>query len=264
MENTGTYFCDVSRLGKIRISGESASEFIKVMTTVELRKIETPGEAALALVLDAEGEIIDVIMVARTGQHEYMLISHEATRGELTEWLQAHAEIKDSEGAPVFEDIKVEDRTASIATFALYGPAAQMILTELSKTDVSKEFGDKNITLITVGELQVMVIRWPLLRAQGYKMPLMSEGEVFEVYLPVKAGSSFEEILLGFSEIDPECYEDYVKRRKAAHTWFSAAEDAAYIKPTSEGLKALMRSSADFVGAKALEKQGILTRQRKS
>lgn len=262
--DSGTYFCDVSRLGKIRISGESAPEFIRVMTTVELQRVATPGEAALSLVLDAEGEILDLVMVARTGQHEYMLITHETTVDELTEWLQAHAALRDSGGIAVFEDIKVENRTKNIATYALYGVASQMILNELAKIDISKEFGDKNITLITIGELQVMVIRWPLLRSHGHAMPLMSEGEVFEVFLPVKAGPAFEEILLGFSEINPESYEDYKQRRLAANTWFSAAEAAAYIKPTSAGLQALLRKKSDFVGAKALEREGILYHLSKS
>lgn len=252
MKISQTYFSDISELGKIRLSGKSAPEFVRVMTTVELRRIETPGEASLALVLNAEGEIIDLIMIGRTGQHEYILITHPGTVDELTEWLQAHAELKDPEDNLVFADLKVEDRTDPLAAFALYGPAAQMILNELGKTDLSVELADKNLTLITIGQLSVMVIRWPFLREHGQTMPLMSEGEVFEVYLPVQGADDFEDILLSFAELDPESFEEYTARRKELDTWFSAAEEAAYIKPESEGLKALMRPSTDFVGARAL------------
>lgn len=252
MKTSQTYFCNASDLGKIRLSGKSAPEFVRVMTTVELRRIETPGEASLSLVLNAEGEIIDLVMVGRTGQAEYMLITHPNTVDELTEWLEAHAALKDPEGQAVFEDLKVENRTKSLASFALYGPAAQMILDELGHTDVSAHLGDKNLTLITIGQLQVMVIRWPFLREHGQSMPLMPEGEVFEVYLPAQGAEDFKEILFGFEEIDLESFEDYLAKRKEVHTWLSASEDAAYIKPTSAGLKALMRAGKDFVGARAL------------
>ncbi|MDR1357801.1 MAG: hypothetical protein LBJ48_00365 [Coriobacteriales bacterium] len=259
MEETGTYFADVSRIGKIRLSGKSSPEFVNVMTTVEHWRLETPGQAAIALVLNAEGEIIDLVMIGRTGEHEYILITSPETVCELTEWLEAHAGLANSEGAAVFEDIKVEDRTDRIGAFALYGPDAQMILDEMSKSDVSAELGEKNLTLVSIGRLQVMILRWPLLRSHGQDMPLKAEGEVFEVYLPAKATDDFKKILLSFAEIDPEDYGEYFARRRRAHTCFDAAEQDVYIRPETAGLKALLRSDADFVGARALRKLGILS-----
>ncbi|MDR1087778.1 MAG: hypothetical protein LBL23_00595 [Coriobacteriales bacterium] len=259
MEEIGTYFTDVSRMGKIRLSGKSSPEFVKVMTTVELWRLETPGQAAIALVLNAEGEIIDLVMIGRTGEHEYLLLTNPGAVCEVTEWLEAHAELANNEGVAVFEDIKVEDRTDRIGTFALYGSEAQMILDELSKSDVSAELGDKNLTLLTIGRLQVMIVRWPLLRTHGQDMPLMAEGEVFEVHLPAKAAEDFKKILLGISEIVLETPEEYIARRRRAHTCFDAAEQDVYIRPETAGLKALLRSSSDFVGARALKKLGILS-----
>ncbi len=259
MHDTGTWFSDSSPIGKIRISGENASEFVRVMTTVEPWRLEMPGQFAVALVLNAEGDIIDLVMIARTGDQEYILFSSPETTDELVMWLQAHAEIVDGEGGAVFEDLGVEDVSSPIATIALYGPKAQMILDELSGKDVSETLGDKNLALFPIGQLQVMIVRWPFLRAHGWQMPLEAEGEVFEVYLPAQASEDFKQILLGFAEIDPESFEDYKARRRAAHTWFAPAEQAAYIKPESSGLRALLRSSSDYVGAKALERLGLLS-----
>lgn len=259
-----TFFCDVSRLGKIRLSGEDAPEFVKVMTTVDLWRLETAGKVAPALILNAEGNIIDLVMIGRSGEREYILITHPDTVDELTQWLTAHAELKDSQGAPVFKDLKVSDATERIAAYALYGLKARMILDDLTKEELSDELGEKTLSLVTIGELQVMLIRWPLLRAHALDSPLMPGGDVFEVYLPVKAAATFEEILLGFPEIDPESFEEYVQRRRAVHTWFDAAEEAAYIKPESAGLKALLRSSHDFVGAKALQQLGFFSHSANS
>lgn len=266
MTSAGTYFSDISPLGKIRISGTSSHEFIKVMTTVELCRLHAPGLAAPALVLNAEGYILDMVMIYRTGEHEYLLVSHPQTADELFEWLEAHAELVGQDGVAAFEDIKVEDTTSAVGIVALYGPGAQMILEELSKADLSAALASAHLTLITIGQLEVMVARWPFLRAQGQDLPteglegLEGLGQVFEVYLPAGASEDFKQILLGFEEIDPQSFDEYKARRQQAHTWFGAAEDAAYCMPVTDELRALMRQSKDFVGARALKQQGLLPR----
>lgn len=257
-KENSTYFCDISRLGKIHVSGASAPEFIRVMTTVEPWRVETPGQAARALVLNGEGEILDLIMIARTGEQEFLLIGNAEPAAELVEWLQAHAKLADNEGVLVFEDIEIQDSTAPVAALALYGPEAQMVLDELSAGDVSEELGDKSIALVTIGKLPVMVLRWPWLNASAQDMPLVLEGEVFELYFSAQVVEEFKTILLGFAELDPESYDEYVDRRQKAHTWFGAAEDAAYLKPETAGLLALLRTDHDFVGAKALKENGLL------
>lgn len=251
MKTRKTYFCDVSQLGKIHLSGQSVYEFVRVMTTLDMHHLDASGRAGVALVLNAEGDIIDVVMVARTGSYEYIFITHPQTVGELTEWLQAHAKITSSEGTAVFEDIKVENKSRSVASFALYGPKALAILNELGQVDLKAKLGKDKLGLMTIGELEVLVIRWPFLCSH-------EEGAVYEVYLPAQGSEVFKEILLGFAEIDLEEFEAYKARRSTAQTWFTAAEEAAYIKPKSKSLQALMRLENDFVGARALEKLGLL------
>lgn len=263
MKRSNTYFSDVSPLGKIRLSGTGASEFVKVMTTVELQRLATPGRLAPALVLNGEGEVLDLVTIARTDEHEYVLTSNPQTADELTEWLQAHAEIE-SEGTAVFADVEVENNTDRIATIALYGPEALAILNGLSGPDVDEALDDGDLGIVTIGALQVMVVRWPLLGSQGRgvssgkEKSAEGEGMVYEIHLPSQASEDLKLILLGFSEIDPESYQEYVARRRRAHTWFEAAEQAAYIKPESAGLQSLLRPGEDFVGAKALREQGLL------
>ena len=250
-----TYFSDVSCLGKIRLSGASAPEFVKVMTTVEPSSVETPGKAARALILNAEGCIIDLVTLSRTGELEYMLVSSSETVDELTEWLQAHAQLTTIEGAPVFRDIQVENTTSRIATFALHGPHALAILGELCAADLAAELGGRQSALITIGQLQVLLLRWSFLCASDQCITPAAkggQGEVFEVYLPAQAAEDFKQILFGFEEIDQESFEEYVSRRYKAHTWFASAEQAAYSRPETAGLTALLRVSSDFVGARAL------------
>ena len=247
-----TFFSDVSRLGKIRLSGESSPEFVKVMTTVDLTRLSSPGKVAPALILNGEGYVLDLIMLSQTGEFEYLVVCNPDTSEELTEWLQAHAKLTTPEGVTVFEDIAVEDTSDRVATFALYGPDAQMILSELSGSDIQAQLGEDDLTTIIIGQLPVLLLRWPFLRDLNKDARPLDGGEVFEVHLPSQAAEDFEQILLGFVEIDPEGYEDYRQKRQHAHTWFDGADEAAYHRADTPALKSLMRASSDFVGAKAL------------
>ena len=258
MSEQQTYFCDVSSLGKIRVSGTSAPEFIKVMTTVEPSCLGAPGKVAKALVLNAEGEILDLVMIGRTGECEYLLITHPDTVEEVVEWLSAHAGLKNESKALVFDDIKIEDTTAQVGVVALYGREASAILGELSSADIKAVFGEDHLALITVGQLQLMVMCWQFLASQTQDKAYEDEGSVYEVFLPIKASEDFKDILLGFMEIDPESFDDYKTKRRATHTWFDGAEQAAYVKPETEELRSLLRPSLDFVGAKALEQLGLV------
>ena len=242
MENT--YFTILHDLGRVRISGSTAALFIKTMTTVDPARISEVGTAAPALVLTSDAEIIDVVMILRTGDVEYMLTCMPATREEMYSWLQAHALLSDESG-PIFEDLVLTDETEHLVTLAVYGPDAYAIVDELAAQGLEAALGSGQVAVVFLGDphngIMSLVCTYPLLPL-GY-LELNVTPEVLE---------GLEYLLLSFPEIDPEPFEEFYALRRAAHTWFNDADSAAYMRPDTARLQALIRQSRDFVGARAL------------
>jgi hypothetical protein len=220
--------------------------------------VSEPGQLAPALLLTSQAEIIDIIMVARTGTEEFMLTAHPDTASEVFEWLLSHSQIADEAGA-VFADLEISDQTDALATLALYGGSAAAILDELTSGGWQTALdGRAALGIVEIGRLSVMLVKWPFL--QGGSADGLADSSaassadpwVYEIHLPKAANAELQNILLGFAEVDPESFDDYRQRRKAAHTWFSASERAAYTTPSTPGLLTLLRETRDFVGAKAL------------
>jgi glycine cleavage system aminomethyltransferase T len=240
------------------------------MTSVDTGRLATIGSAAPALILNAHAEVIDLVIVMRTGNNEYLISTSPATTCEVEEWLRAHSAIADDRG-PVFAGLEVSDESASLAAVAIHGTEASEILTELFGSSPDLLLCSSALTTATIGRLDVMLFAWPLLRsaqpstqadalvASTQPDNARADALVYELIVPAGALPALTDILLGFSELDPEDFEQYRHRRKAAHTWFLAAEQPGYIKPDTPELVALLRPERDFVGARALAAQNALS-----
>jgi hypothetical protein len=235
------HFVFLENLGRIRLSGASAALFIHTMTTVDISSLDEVGAAAAALILTGQGEIIDLVILARTGDTEYMLTTHPATKDEVFAWLEAHAELSDEAGS-VFSQLELEDKTKDLKTVAVYGPAAHCIVNDLAGGELDAALLGRCVGLCELDGLPAFVFSYPLL-----------EGGYFELSVAPNCAPSLEHLLLSFSEIDPDSWEEYCAKRQAARTWFSGAEQSEYRRPDSPELSALMRTTRDFVGARALE-----------
>lgn len=238
---SNTFFADISAIGKIRVSGLDAPKFIHIMTTVEANAVSDLGQVAPALLLTAQAEIIDIVMIARSGPQEFMLTTDPNTVQEVFEWLLAHSQIADDQGL-IFADLDISNQTDKIATLALYGDDVELILGEITNTVVTDSLSDVNLGIMEIGQLPVMILKWPFLNE-----------DVHEIHLPAAAVQDLQNLLLSFAEIDPESFAEYQMRRKAAHTWFIAAGQESYIKPVGSGFSGLIRRTLDFVGSQAFQ-----------
>ncbi len=237
-------FCDMSAVGKLRLSGASSHDFIRTMCTADTEPLGELGGVAASLILTSEAEIIDVVLVIRTGDNEYMITTNEENADEVFSWLEAHARIKDDQG-PIFEGLEVSDESQTLADIVLFGPGSKAVLDELSAgtLDVAPKTG--KLSMVQLDTVPVMLLQTPVL--PGY------DGEAYELFCSQTGANGIVYALMSFPEIDPMEMDEYVELRKKLGTWFSAAEDAAYTYPDEAGLMHLVRSEYDFVGAKALE-----------
>jgi hypothetical protein len=272
---TDTFYTDISSIGKIRVSGKSAQQFIATMTTVDTSMLAAIGAIEAALVLNGDADIIAVLLVARSGTTEYMLTCDADVAGETFAWLEAHAELCDDEGK-VFADLQIRNATDDLAAFALYGRSATAIVAELvpptattatstttkhsaaAKTSDSTEKSESTksestksaeediseVRLTSIMGMPVLLIRYPLL-----------PGGVIEFYCQPAQRQTLENLLLSFAELDPNDFLEYRVLRAINGTWFDGATKAEYQKPDSR-LARLMRANHDFVGGRAYDALG--------
>ncbi|MDR1016447.1 MAG: hypothetical protein LBL67_03110 [Coriobacteriales bacterium] len=206
-------FCDISGLGKLRVSGEAANTFLQVMTTGDC---DGP-----CLMLTSEAEVIDVVVVCATGPDEYMLTCDPANLDEVREWLVAHAALKDQRGL-IFPGVAIEDATERLASFAIF-PHQQA-----DPVQVAAYAGI------------------PCLMVQTALLP----GGVGEYHFMPKYKQQMAEVLEadGLKQLS---LERYIERRRAAHTWFDQAAEPRYYKVSElPQLRRLLRNKHNFVGGK--------------
>jgi glycine cleavage system aminomethyltransferase T len=241
-------FCDMSTLGKLRISGAAAHDFVHIMFTADVTPLERLGGAVASLLLTGEGEVIDVVLIIRTGDDEYMVTTSAETVDEAFEWLNAHSAITDEAGA-VFDGLAVTNETAALATVVLFGTGSRAVLDELSAQSFETAPRTGRLTMAQLDTVPVLALESPVLPGTG---------EVFELYCPPASVEGLMHALLSFPEIDPLTPADYRALRVAHGTWFAPATDAAYVRPHETGFAHLLRPQGDYVGARALECTGTL------
>jgi aminomethyltransferase len=81
---------DVSHLGKARVSGPGAAEFVNACFTNDLRRVE-PGRAQYTMCLDESGGVVDDLIQYLVSEEEVFLIPNAANTARVVDLLRAAA-----------------------------------------------------------------------------------------------------------------------------------------------------------------------------
>ena len=111
---------DVSHLGKARVSGEGALEFLNTQFTNDLNRI-SDGKAQYTLYCDAQGGVIDDLIVYKNSAEDLFLIPNAANTGAVVESLQKIAP----------EGIVITNLHNDFAVLALQGPNSRNVIQSL-------------------------------------------------------------------------------------------------------------------------------------
>ena len=117
---------DVSHMGRIRVAGESALEFLQYMTTNNVAAIPLLG-SQYSMVCNPTGGIKDDIFVYHTKPNEYLVCVNASNRTKIVSWFQEHR-------GPA--SVSIDDESETMAQLALQGPASSIILDNAGLTDV--------------------------------------------------------------------------------------------------------------------------------
>ena len=111
---------DLSHMGRLEVTGESASELLQWVLTNDLTKLEV-GDAQYTLLCQEEGGILDDLVLYRLDQQRFWLVVNAANTAKDLAWLETHR-------PPGVEVTDITDRTALLA---IQGPCSQELIARL-------------------------------------------------------------------------------------------------------------------------------------
>ncbi|CDF83676.1 Aminomethyltransferase, mitochondrial [Pseudomonas knackmussii B13] len=169
---------DVSHMGQIILRGEDAAHALESLVPVDILGL-APGQQRYALFTDAEGGILDDLMVANAGDHLFLVVNAACKKQDLAH-LRKHIGAR-CEIQPLFEER---------ALLALQGPTAVEVLARLAPQVAQMTF--------------MQFTRLPLLGADCYISRSGYTGEDgFEISVPVAHAESLARALLADPDVQP-------------------------------------------------------------
>ncbi|GAA4838041.1 glycine cleavage system aminomethyltransferase GcvT [Saccharopolyspora rosea] len=117
---------DLTHMGEIRISGPQAAEALDYALVANASAIK-PGRARYTMLCNAEGGVLDDLIVYRLGEQEFLIVANAANAAVVSDELARRVGGFDAEHQDVSDDY---------ALIAVQGPRAVDILAPLTDTDL--------------------------------------------------------------------------------------------------------------------------------
>ena len=122
----GVGIFDVSHMGEFRLRGPQALNLIQRTTSNDASKLQ-PGKAQYSCLPNAEGGIVDDLLVYMLGDEDYFLVVNASNIDKDWQWLQQH----NTGGVPM------ENLSDQLSLFAVQGPKAAAALQALTEVDLA-------------------------------------------------------------------------------------------------------------------------------
>jgi aminomethyltransferase len=117
----GAGMFDVSHMARLRLRGDRVLDFLEKVTTNDVSKLEDGG-GQYSLLPNAQGGIVDDIIVYRIHPTEYRMVVNASNHEKDVAWLQSQNS----------EVVDIADQTDDTAMIAVQGPKAAEILAAMS------------------------------------------------------------------------------------------------------------------------------------
>ncbi|MGM0385335.1 MAG: glycine cleavage system aminomethyltransferase GcvT [Actinomycetota bacterium] len=233
---TGAGLFDLSHMAQVEVSGPRSGEFLDG-ALVGVSSVLRPGRAKYNMITDAEGRVLDDLIVYRLAEAEYHLVANAANRERVVDALTARS---------LATGTQVIDHTLSRAMVAIQGPRSAAILAETCDADLTglKYYA---ITLAAVAGAPALVAR------TGY-----TGEDGFEVIVGDVAGPAVWDALLAAGRdqgLVPCGLAARDTLRLEAGMPLYGHELSEDISPFEAGLGRVVNLGHDFVGRDALAKR---------
>lgn len=175
----GAGLFDVSHMGEIAIEGRGALEFLQLLTSNDVSRLQ-PGGAHYSTILNERGGVKDDVIVYKLGDEQFMVVCNAVNREKIVAWFEKHLS-----GEVVMRDI-----TMTTVLLALQGPAAEKILQKITSADLAQLKRFKHAWTEVAGE-KALVSRSGYTGEDGFEIFLMDVPQ----NAPEKAERVWEAIL---------------------------------------------------------------------
>ena len=156
---------DVSHLGRIEVSGESAQKFLNRLITNDISKLEV-GQIAYSLICNEQAGIIDDILVYRLPKY-YLVIANAVNTETVYQLLLLYGQI---------ENVFISNLTPHTAMISVQGPKAESILQTITACDLAiSKFPHYTVTATKVAGLNVLLSRTGYTGADGFELIIVGE-----------------------------------------------------------------------------------------
>ncbi|RAO48993.1 Aminomethyltransferase [Micromonospora saelicesensis] len=170
---------DVSHLGKARVSGPGAADFVNSCLSNDLGRIG-PGRAQYTLCCDdATGGVVDDIIAYLYADDHVFLIPNAANTAEVVRRLRAAAPAQ----------VTVTDEHEAYAVLAVQGPRSAELLAAL---DLPTEHGYMSFSAASLAGVELTVCRTGYTGELGYELVVPAEHAVTVWDALFAAGAAFE------------------------------------------------------------------------
>lgn len=235
---------DVSHMGEVTYKGADALANLNHLLTNDFTNM-TDGQVRYSPMCNDEGGVVDDLIVYKICDQSYMVVVNASNRHKDVAWMKSHLQ-----GEVEFEDI-----SDSVAQIALQGPLSYEILSRLtSEENIPKKYYSF-IQKASVGGISCILSQTGYTGESGYEIYLSNEDAPKLWGLLLETGRESGLIPCGLGARDT--------LRLEASMPLYGHEMSDEITPLETGLSfAVKMAKADFIGKKAMEQKGALTRKR--
>lgn len=169
---------DVSHMGQLRLRGADAAAALESLVPVDILDLPV-GQQRYALFTNAEGGILDDLMVANAGDHLFLVVNAACKEQDL-------AHLRQHIGARC----EIESLFDSHALLALQGPAAAEVLARFAPAV-------KDLTFMQVASVELLGVPCNVSRS-GY-----TGEDGYEISVPAAQAEALARALLAEEEVQP-------------------------------------------------------------
>ena len=240
--NAGIF--DVSHMGEVLYEGPDALANIQMVLTNDFTKMSA-GRVRYSVMCNDNGGCIDDVIVYKYSDTKYMVVVNAANTDKDVNWMQSH----------VFGDCKFTNISDTLGQIDLQGPKSKEVLAKIADESL---FPEKYYTFtpeVDVAGVKCIVSQTGYTGEFGYElyMPSADAAKVWDALL--EAGKEFDLMPCGLGARD-------TLRLEASMPLYGHEMDDEVTPLEADLGFGVKMGKEDFIGKKAIEEKGELTRKR--
>jgi aminomethyltransferase len=227
---------DVSHMGEFMVRGPKALELIQKVVSNDA-SVLVPGKAQYACLPNAEGGIVDDLLVYKMAEEEYMLVVNASNIDKDWAWISQH----NTMGA------ELENISDSMSLFAVQGPKAAEALQSLTTVNLSEVKFYTFVKGSFAGAEEVIISATGYTGAGGFELyvPNAVALQVWNKIMAAGAAYGIKPIGLGA--------RDTLRMEMGFCLYGNDIDDTT--SPIEAGLGWITKFTKDFINAEQLKKQ---------